>query len=195
MGNFTLAGLDHLYSGFSSAPPLSSGRVQGPTAAQRASLEHIGSRASRFVAVLAEAASNDFDWVSFRGFRADLTRTSQPLDPERVDLPTRAARCRPELLVPPSLWAQATDVERVFANSGSSAPCLPKHDPWQDRGKYAALTVREIVCGKLALARQAHGGGRVFAVSKTDGRQGRFGMAELSRNWQLDPLHLSGLLM
>ncbi len=122
----------------------------------------------------------------------DDAKTCQPLDPDRVDLPAEAGRCRVHELVPPALWSQATDVDLVFRRGATAASsCAPLRDPWQDQECYARLTARELDCGKLGLSTKVHAVGGSLASARAEAGRERCGMAVLYRRWPRDRRRLS----
>ena len=151
----TVAALNHLNAGFDSKPPRSAGRAAGATAAQRRSLVHVDARAATFLATVGPACDQNA-WANFGPFEANAGKRGEQLRPYDVDLPKSAGSCDPASLVPVGLWRQATNTETVFGSAlTSGAHLLPRMDPWQPAGAYAALTARELACGKLGLSRAA----------------------------------------
>ncbi len=98
--------------------------------------------------------------------------TAEPLqlDAAAVDVPTCAASVCPAEIVDPAIRPLLTDASRIF-------PAVPggleRFSGFfaGSREQYVALTVRQLRAGLLELASDCKGGGTVFPVGKSRGRQ------------------------
>ena len=127
-----------------------------------------GRRILCYVAELRPELPPDLDLAAAWGvFQKRGRSRSLRLDADLVEYTTQAARCDPLGIVPPSVLATLSDLNRLFP---SPPPGLERFSSFTagPRVEYLKLTARLLEVGKLGLAFDVRGGGAVFPVAKSD---------------------------
>ncbi|CAE7241849.1 unnamed protein product [Symbiodinium sp. CCMP2592] len=169
--NFCIGALNHLNGGMQhDALPLAAGRAC--SLAQQSAVEHVCSRVQGFLSRIGPQLG---DWKgAFASFENQHAATYEPIRGDAVDLPVTAGTCAPDKLIPPALWQEVQDPGNLFPEAAGVVDLTgfpPDMQDMRSRQGYVRLVARELQCGKLRLRRRAKAAARVFAASKTTGRQ------------------------
>ena len=140
-------------------------------AAQRAALRDFGRLAIELVKHLSAEIPNDLcDSTSWATFQSRGSEPILELVASLVDVPSCAGRRDPLKLIQKDMCEKVSSAEYMF---GGASPGLEKFGGFYAGpfSEYVKLTVRMLKCGKLGLRSQALGGGTIFPVGKSGGKQ------------------------
>ena len=137
--------------------------------AQQSALLNVECCVEEFVARLGVCPSCDKADASWSAFEPKVDGRLE-LIASQVDCPEEAGACDPMMFLPDDVRARLLDPEILFKDA---PPGLDKFPGFYagDRAQYVGLVVRQLRCGKVGLLESVKGGGTVFPVGKSSGKQ------------------------